>query len=188
MPLQADVVKKLSCDFGSEFGRGHLSLCGGLRDDGTLKLNENLDHLIFYQANGLADIYFPKEGCYWISRARVLRKTICQGKSPEPMQDGLARYVDSRGQFGFVNEKLKIVIPPAYDFASPFLRENSLVCKKCLVRPIKFDLSGDLIKPVGGQWYIIDKTGKVLKECARHETFQTCKVNQSNPEALKTKE
>jgi hypothetical protein len=177
--LQATVLKKLSCDFSSEFGRGHLNLCAALRDDGTLKLNENLDNLIFYQTNGLADIFFPKEGCYWISSGRVLRKTLCHDKIPEPMSEGLARYIDHRGQFGFVNEKLKIIIPPSYDYAKKFTGQTTWVCKKCLVRPVKFDLNDESTKFAGGEWSIIDKTGTVLKKCARGENFETCKLDQA---------
>lgn len=76
--------------------------------------------------------------------------------------DNLARHLDASGKFGFMNEKLKIIIPPQFTFAHPFEYGFSKVCMKCVEKKAKGSEHGYMD---GGEWSVIDKTGKVVKPC-----------------------
>jgi hypothetical protein len=49
-----------------------------------------------------------------------VQKTFCYDNGADYFVEDLARLIDSRGRFGFMNKKLKVVIVPKYTFAFPF--------------------------------------------------------------------
>ena len=71
--------------------------------------------------------------------------------------EGLARTVQD-GKIGFIDEDLRVVIPPRWTFAFPFEKGAAVVCDGCTFHPV-----GDGHREVvGGRWGIIDTEGHVV--------------------------
>lgn len=71
--------------------------------------------------------------------------------------EGLARTIQGN-KVGFINDSLRVVIPPQWDFAFPFEHGTAVVCDSCTFRPV-----GDGHQEVvGGHWGTIDTRGQVV--------------------------
>lgn len=76
---------------------------------------------------------------------------------PDYFVEGFARTLQG-GKIGFVDEQLRVVIPPQWDFAFPFENGTAVVCDGCTRRP-----AGDEhVEVVGGRWGVIDTRGAVV--------------------------
>ena len=115
-----------------------------------------------FDTKDLAGGSIANDGCYWVNKKGLVRKTHCYDNHADTFQDGLTRHVDAKGKFGYMNEKLEIKIPAQYTFSFPFERGHAKVCMDC--KQEKIQDSENLIT-TGGDWKIIDKTGKVVKTC-----------------------
>jgi hypothetical protein len=81
-----------------------------------------------------------------------------------PFDNGADSFVEGRartvrgGKVGFIDERLTVVIPPAWDFAFPFEEGAAVVCEGCTFRPV-----GDGHREVvGGRWGVVDAHGRLL--------------------------
>lgn len=71
--------------------------------------------------------------------------------------EGLARSV-SDGKFGFVDQKLELVIPRTWDFAFPFENGVARVCQGCTISD-----DGEHGEITGGTWSTIDREGRIVE-------------------------
>lgn len=79
--------------------------------------------------------------------------------------EGLARSV-SDGKFGFVDQKLELVIPRTWDFAFPFENGVARVCEGCTISD-----DGEHGEVTGGTWSTIDRAGRIFEpEATSQET------------------
>lgn len=84
--------------------------------------------------------------------AVVLRPYVFDN-GPDPVQDGLARFVDGE-KIGFRDEKFERVIPARLDFAEPFADGRAPFCAGCTRT-----CDGEHCSMTGGKWGLLDKTG-----------------------------
>ena len=137
---------------------------------GTFKIQKSIVPKIRFNSIGLAGGSVGQEGCFWLRKDRTLRKTHCYDNGADEFSEGLARFVDSKGRFGFMNQRLKVVVPATYTFAFPFEKGMARVCNGCVS-----ESDGEHSKMVGGEWLLIEKSGRVKKKCAEAKDFSACR-------------
>lgn len=144
--------------------------------DGSFKILKSALTKIKFDAQGLAGGSIHKNGCYWFNKEGLLRKTLCFDNGPDFFKEGLTRFIDARGTFGFMDKKLQIKIPSQYTFSFPFENGYAKVCMNC--KEEKIDNEHFIM--VGGEWSIIDKSGKVVKICAGATKEHECLLHKSS--------
>ena len=94
---------------------------------------------------------------HYLNAAGVAVPVLPVDNGADYFVEGFARTVGD-DKVGFIDEKLTVVIPPAWDFAFPFEGGAAVVCEDCTSRPV-----GDGHKEVvGGRWGVIDKRGRIV--------------------------
>jgi len=141
--------------------------CARKLSTGEWEYKKELLGKLNFGKNNLAPVCIDNDnGCYWVNRDGKMAQVLGIEGSADDFSQGLARH-KKNGKIGFIDESLKIVITPKYDFAFPFEgNQTAAVCTGCK------DASGpndDHGKLVGGSWYLINKSGKVLKSCGSIE-------------------
>jgi len=139
--------------------------CAKKLSSGEWKYKKELLGKLNFGKNNLAPVCIEKNvGCFWVNRQGKMVQSLESELSADDFSEGLARHVKN-GKIGFMNESLEVVIPPKYDHAGAFEKDQTaIVCIGCKEeKPQKEENHWTRI--VGGQWYVIDKKGKVLKEC-----------------------
>lgn len=112
-----------------------------------------------FDRDGLIGGHVNHHGCVWLNRNGLMRPTHCFDNGPDYFEEGLARYIDSKGRFGYMNKKLKIVIPAQFTFAFPFRDGIANVCNGCETKT-----KGEYSVMEGGEWWTINKTGKIVEK------------------------
>ena len=93
----------------------------------------------------------------YVNAAGVVVPVLRFDNGPDYFVEGLARTVQN-GKVGFVDESLRVVIAPAWDFAFPFENGAALVCEGCTRRRV----GDEHEEVVGGRWGRIDARGRVV--------------------------
>jgi hypothetical protein len=132
--------------------------CAKLFHDGRIRVSYKVREKIVFGKNDLGELYIENK-CYWASRTGKIRRSHCVNNSPDAFVEGLARYVASTGKFGFIDDKLEVVIPPLFDFVFPFEKGKAKYCKGCVLVP-----DGENFNVQGGSWGIVNKNGKLVSE------------------------
>lgn len=117
---------------------------------------------ISFDNDNLASGTIVNEGCYWLNKKGLLKKTYCFDNGADYFMDGLVRYVDSKNKIGFMNKKLEVVIQPKFTFSFPFEGGLAKACNDCEMIKIE---NSEHTQVTGGTWFVIDKKGKILKKC-----------------------
>ena len=102
---------------------------------------------------GLATVWM--NGFYYVRRDGRMARVLQFDNGADYFVEGFARTV-AGGKIGFIDRKLRVVIPPRYDFAFPFNGGTAAVCNGC--KEISDD--GEHTGMVGGQWGVIDRHGR----------------------------
>ncbi|ARN85037.1 hypothetical protein GQ61_06735 [Candidatus Nucleicultrix amoebiphila FS5] len=117
-----------------------------------------------------------KKGKIWrMTREGLLKfETVFFDNGPDYYEEGLSRFIKD-GKVGFHDTKGQVVIPPLYDFASPFREGHANVCQGCYAHYPKMptypalsssfcsSMREDMYKSVvGGKWGMIDRQGRVV--------------------------
>jgi hypothetical protein len=127
-----------------------------LRTDGAITVAQrSLPHLSF-DDNGLAAIVIEDRNLYFVNRQGKTAPAFKFDNGPDYFVEGLARTVRN-GKVGFVNSKLDLVIPPAWDFAAPFDHGVAAVCNRCTPKS-----DGEHTSMTGGKWGYIDRRGAIV--------------------------
>lgn len=161
----------LACTFPNKTDQILLKNCAFLGAASQLKIKKSIFKKIKFNEKGLAEGTISGHGCFWLNKEGALRKTLCFDNGSDYFEDGYARYINSSGYFGYMNQKLKVVIPAQYSFAFPFVRGLAKVCMGCKSVQLQ-DREHSLVS--GGSWMIIDKKNKVIKKCASAKDFNSC--------------
>ncbi len=94
---------------------------------------------------------------HYLNTAGVAVPVLPFDNGADYFSEGLAR-TPQGGKLGFIDESLRVVIPPSWDFAFPFENGTAVVCEGCALQPV-----GDGHEEVvGGSWGIIDTRGEVV--------------------------
>lgn len=164
--------KELECIFPSKSEQMILNNCAVKNADGSFEFLKSARKKFIFDSNGLTGGFVLNEGCFWMNKKGLSRKTYCFDNGADYFKEGLTRYIDSHHKFGFMNQKLKIVIPAKYTFAFPFDGGSSTVCNHCLRTKIK---DSEYTTVTGGDWMIINKQGEVIKKCPTAKTVTECR-------------
>lgn len=105
---------------------------------------------------GLASVILKNGQAVYVNREGKTARVHNFDNGADYFVEGLARTVRD-GKFGFINEKLDIIIAPQYDFAFPFSNGTALVCNGC-----RFVTEGEHTDVIGGKWGYINKDGVVI--------------------------
>jgi hypothetical protein len=161
---------------------GSCLFSGGVADNcilhghnGNMSVSPGVLSDFHFDSHGLAPVRSEEYSRYgWMYVNRKGRVVISGVPSfdnwADEFSDGLVRTVVSN-KYGFANRQGKIVVKPAYDWASPFSRGYAQVCnqcrEKCLMPGGAVELQSlpggcDHRVMVGGEWFKIDKKGRIV--------------------------
>ena len=112
-------------------------------------------HSLKFDKYGLATVW--TSGFYYVTRDGRMARVLPFDNGADYFVGGLAR-TEVRGKVGFIDRKLRVVIPPRYDFAFPFNGGTAVVCNGCK----ETSDGGEHKSMVGGQWSIIDRHGREI--------------------------
>src|SRR6185437_7310384 len=114
----------------------------------------------FSYANGLAALYY-QGGTAYVSPKGKIARTFTFDNGPDYFVDGLERGIGPDGKMGFINHELNFVIPPRFDFVTPFKNGKAGFCNGCYWEsPIQehpqvvggvsgeIDIKGNLVSPI----------------------------------------
>jgi len=93
---------------------------------------------------------------YYVRRNGSVLQVVPYDNGPDPFADGLVRSFVN-GRIAYYDRMFRQVIPPRYDWGTPFLNGLAWVCRGCVAGPRDDD---GHFQMVGGLWGGIDKTGK----------------------------
>ena len=137
------------------FPEAEPAVCEQTRDGRIFLARESLPHVVFGD-QGLGTIVVGKGSLYFVNRNGKTAQAFRFDNGADYVVEGLARSVKN-GKIGFVNTKLEQVVPPVWDFASPFEHGVARVCLGCTTAS-----DGEHATTTGGKWGYIDKRGKVI--------------------------
>lgn len=96
-----------------------------------LELSPFVLEKIKFKNNQLAPIYHGNMVGYVNQNGKIIRM-FNHDNGPDPFHEGLARYLTFDGEkIGFVDQKLKIVIPAKFKFVSAFKNHKARYCQNC---------------------------------------------------------
>jgi hypothetical protein len=141
--------------------------CATTGPDGRLRLKQSYLARLRYDCHGLASVMLfnetdkGKARWFYVRRGVVPVPVETMDNGPDYFEDGLAR---SRvgGKIGYIDRKLNLVIPAAYDGAYPFRDGVAVVCTACILVFDSTVTEGGRSWYEGGQWGRIDRTGRVV--------------------------
>ena len=139
-----------------EEDRDVIAHCARRGPDGRLRVEPvALDHLAARGVD-LAAVAFGDE-LHYLNAAGVAVPVLPFDNGADYFVEGFARTLQG-GKVGFIDEHLRVVILPQWDFAFPFENGTAVVCDGCTFRPV-----GDGHEEVvGGRWGAIDVRGEVV--------------------------
>ena len=123
---------------------------------------------------GLTDINIGG-AWYYVRRDGVSQPVMTFDNWADEFNSGLARS-EVGGKIGFVDRRLRLILPRIYDGAFPFENGGALVCFGCTR-----ENDGEHSFYAGGDWTCIDTSGRELQPRRRFEPGQinrmTCGYN-----------
>ena len=96
------------------------------------------------------------KGFYYVGRDGHMVPVVAYDNGPDAFVEGRARTpVD--GKIGYIDRRLRVVIPPRYDWGFPFEHGKAAVCSGCVQRP-----DGEHWLVEGGRWGAVDRNGREI--------------------------
>lgn len=169
---KAGSVEKVSCMFPNRQNKMIIESCAIKMSNDSFEVDRFVFGIIQFDKDGLAGGSIGESGCYWLNNKGVLRKTHCFDNGADYFQDGLVRYINSDGLFGYMDKKLKIRISAKYTFAFPFEHGYARVCNGCRAENVDSEHKVQL----GGHWMIINKRGKMVTDCPKAQEYHECRL------------
>ena len=141
--------------------------CATTGADGQPRLTRSYSARLRYDRDGLASVLLmdqtnkQKSQWYYVRRGVIPVPVEVMDNGPDYFEDGLARSPVG-GKIGYIDRKLNLVIPAAYDGAYPFKDGIAVVCTGCTIVFDKTVTEGERSWYEGGQWGRIDRRGRVV--------------------------
>jgi hypothetical protein len=135
--------------------------CGWVDADGRPHVKPEYWKRFEFDGHGLASARFG-DRWYWFHLSGRSAETMLYDTWAEDFSSGLAR-TPRGGKIGFMDRRLKLVIPARYDGALPFDNGVAEVCNGCsLVR------HGEHSIYEGGEWFCLDRRGRERRRKGRN--------------------
>jgi hypothetical protein len=150
--------------------------CAATGPDGRPRLKRSYLARLRYR-DGLASVLLfnetDKQNAQWFYVRRGVMPVPVEkmDNGPDYFEDGLAR-ARVGGKIGYIDRKLNLMIPAAYDGAYPFRDGVAVVCTACTIAG-----DGEHSWYVGGQWGRIDRTGRMVSPFRPWEKYQQFEFN-----------
>jgi hypothetical protein len=145
---------RVSCEFHPP-GETPVENCAVRNPDGSLTVNSEVLVEAPFGDDGLAAVWIDRH-LHFVSRTGKTARAFYFDNGADYFVEGLARTIRD-GKMGFVNSELVEVVAPQWDFAEPFAGGFARVCVGCLEQR-----EGEHSVIVGGEWGVIDRTGRVV--------------------------
>lgn len=107
-----------------------------------------------FSPGGIAAVVDDQGWAIIDARGAVVVRPFVVDNGPDSFSEGLARFV-AGGKVGFFDERGRIVVPAAFDFAGPFREGLAAACAGCSSRR-----EGEHSVSEGGTWGYIDRDGR----------------------------
>src|SRR3954469_12072556 len=156
--------------------------CAATGPDGRPRLKRAYLARLRYDRDGLASVMLfngtdtRKFHWYYVRRGVIPVPVESMDNGPDSFEDGLAR-APVEGKIGYIDRKLNLVIPAAYDGAYPFRDGVAVVCTACTIVYDRNVSEGERSWYQGGQWGRIDRRGRVVSPFRSWETYQRLEFN-----------
>ena len=152
------IAEPIACTYAAKHSKAGLQAheaCAELQSDGQLQLlPQHLKQLDFDEF-GLATLWANGQH-YYVNRQGDSLAVLSYDNWADEFSEDLVR-VRRHGKIGFYNRQFQEVIPPQYDWASPFAQGIASVCEDC--REIQ---DGEHRAVIGGTWSQIDRQGRIV--------------------------
>jgi hypothetical protein len=138
-------------------GWNDFSACTSVDASGQRRVKAaDLRALAFYR-HGIAAVWMEGlKGFYYVGRDGHMVRVVAYDNGPDAFVEGRARtQVD--GKIGYVDRKLRTVIPPRYDWGFPFEHGKAVVCSGCAPKS-----DGEHWLVEGGMWGAVDRNGREI--------------------------
>jgi len=147
--------------------------CGKLVN-GELQLSKkHFENMSFKKGSesdfGLTTVYanypsFDYPHVFYVTKKGKTQRMYFYDLGADYFEDGLARYLNNENKMGFVNSKLKVIIPAKYDYATFFKNEVAIVSSGSHREKVSDFEDEEHTHMVDGVWGAIDKKGKMIIE------------------------
>jgi hypothetical protein len=111
-----------------------------------------------FDRHGIAAVWIKGfKGFYYVRRDGHMVPVVTYDNAPDSFVEGRARtQVD--GKIGYIDGRLRVVIPPRYDWGFPFEHGKAVVCSGCAPKPD----GGEHGLVEGGMWGTVDPNGREI--------------------------
>jgi hypothetical protein len=111
-----------------------------------------------FDRHGIAAVWMEGlKGFYYVGRDGHMVPVVAYDNGPDVFVEGRARTkVD--GKIGYIDDRLRVVIPPRYDWGFPFEHGKAMVCSGCAPKPD----GGEHRLVEGGRWGAVDRNGREI--------------------------
>jgi hypothetical protein len=143
----------------------HTKLMGYKNKAGEVVIKPKFDRALTFSKLGIADVFIRPDKWYKIDlKGKILYQSYFFDNGPDYYVSELMRIIE-KGKIGFANREGKIIIPPVFEFATPFGYSTpiAMVCKGCQEKlPPKKQAGCCHAEIVGGKWGMINSTGEII--------------------------
>ena len=121
----------------------------------------------FVFTRGLSDVNV-KGQWYYVRPGGASQPVMTFENWADEFHSGLARS-EVAGKIGYVDRRLRLVLPRIYDGAFPFEKGRAVVCFGCTKR-----IDGEHSFYAGGSWACIDPRGREIRPRREAEGYKAC--------------
>jgi hypothetical protein len=147
----------VSCVYETAEGMTAFDGCAWTDRAGRPRLAPEHLRAMRFGPDGLAPLFIGEHWAY-ADRTGRMAPVVTWDNGADPFRGGLARS-PVEGRTGYIDRRLRLVIPARYDGAYPFEDGHAVVCVGCVA---KRDPSGEHSWYEGGRWGCIDRRGREI--------------------------
>ena len=139
-------------------GWNDFSACTRVDASGQRRVKAAQLRALRFDRHGIAAVWMESlKGFYYVGRDGHMVSVVAYDNGPDAFVEGRARtLVDAK--IGYLDRKLRVVIPPRYDWGFPFEHGKAVVCRGCAPKPD----GGEHQLVEGGMWGAIDRNGREI--------------------------
>jgi hypothetical protein len=139
-------------------GWNDFSACTRVDSSGQRRVKAAHLRALSFDRHGIAAVWMEGlKGFYYVGRNGHMVPVVAYDNGPDAFVEGRARtQVD--GKIGYIDGKLRTVIPPRYDWGFPFEHGKAVVCSGCAPKPD----GGEHRLVEGGLWGAVDRNGREI--------------------------